>query len=89
MGKFNSFEEIVSWQKARELNLEFYLISNSNVSFSKDFGLRDQMRRRAYQFRQILQKVLNAKQQKNLLDFYTLQKPLLVNFVHNYIWQLI
>ncbi len=45
MGKFNSFEEIVSWQKARELNLEFYLISNSNVSFSKDFGLRDQMRR--------------------------------------------
>lgn len=45
MAKFNSFEEIVSWQKARELNFDIYLITNINESFKKDFGLRDQIRR--------------------------------------------
>lgn len=45
MNKFNSFEEIISWQKARELNIEIYAITNNSISFSKDFGLRDQIRR--------------------------------------------
>lgn len=38
MAKFNSFEEIISWQKARELNKEIYYLTNNNNSFSKDFG---------------------------------------------------
>jgi four helix bundle protein len=45
MAKFNSFEEIIAWQKSRELNIDFYSITNLSISFSKDFGLRDQMRR--------------------------------------------
>ena len=45
MAKFNSFEEILSWQKARALNIDIYKITNSNNLFSKDFGLRDQIRR--------------------------------------------
>jgi len=45
MGKFSSFEEILSWQKARNLNTEIYKITNSNTSFNKDFGLKDQIRR--------------------------------------------
>ncbi len=45
MAKFNSFEEIISWQKARALNKTIYNITNNNPSFSKDFGLRDQIRR--------------------------------------------
>ncbi|WP_299014771.1 four helix bundle protein [uncultured Polaribacter sp.] len=45
MAKFNSFEEIISWQKARELNVEIYKVTNSNDLFAKDFGLRDQIRR--------------------------------------------
>ena len=45
MAKFNSFEEILSWQKARELNVNIYKITNSSLLFSKDFGLRDQIRR--------------------------------------------
>ncbi len=45
MAKFRSFEEIISWQKARELNKDIYNITNKNNSFSKDFGLRDQIRR--------------------------------------------
>ena len=45
MAKFNSFEEIISWQKARVLNFEIYSITNKNESFKRDFGLRDQIRR--------------------------------------------
>lgn len=45
MAKFSSFEEIISWQKARELNFEIYKITNSNDLFNKDFGLREQIRR--------------------------------------------
>jgi len=44
MGKFNSFEEIIVWQKAREINSELYLITGQGT-FSKDYGLRDQIRR--------------------------------------------
>lgn len=44
MAKFNSFEEITSWQKARELNSEIYTITNIN-EFSKDSGLKNQIRR--------------------------------------------
>ena len=45
MAKLNSFEEIIAWQKARELNADIYRITNDNNLFFKDFGLRDQMRR--------------------------------------------
>jgi len=44
MAKINSFEDIQAWQKARELNKEIYKVSNSGI-FSKDYGLRDQIRR--------------------------------------------
>jgi len=45
MSKINSFEEIVSWQKSRELNIYIYSLTNKNETFKKDFGLRDQIRR--------------------------------------------
>ena len=43
MAKFSSFEEILSWQKARELNVIIYKVTNSNDLFNKDFGLKDQI----------------------------------------------
>jgi four helix bundle protein len=44
MAKIKRFEDLTSWQKARELN---HLIYNAtkNGTFAKDFGLRDQIRR--------------------------------------------
>ena len=39
MAKFNSFEEILSWQKARELNLKIYKLTNTN-SFYHDNVLK-------------------------------------------------
>jgi four helix bundle protein len=43
-GRFSSFEEINSWQRARILNKKIYLITE-NDSFKKDFDLARQIRR--------------------------------------------
>lgn len=44
MGKIEKFEDLIAWQKARELTKLIYSITNQGL-FSKDFGLRDQIRR--------------------------------------------
>ena len=44
MGKFNSFEEINSWQKSRIFNKRIYQITE-NINFKKDFDLVRQIRR--------------------------------------------
>ena len=44
MGKFNSFEETLSWQKSREFNKRIYLITASE-NFKKDFDFLRQIRR--------------------------------------------
>lgn len=45
MKSFKKFEQINSWQKARELNKKTYELTNKNELFKKDFGLRDQLRK--------------------------------------------
>ena len=44
MGKFNSFEEINSWQRARVFNKWIYLITE-NTNFKKDYDFTRQIRR--------------------------------------------
>lgn len=44
MAKIERFEDIQAWQKSRELNKDIYKIT-MNPSFSKDFSLKDQIRR--------------------------------------------
>lgn len=44
MAKIEKFEDIIAWQKALELSNLVYEYTNKSA-FSKDFGLRDQIRR--------------------------------------------
>ncbi len=44
MSTFRGFEEIEAWRKARELTKKIYTVSSRGM-FSKDFALRDQVRR--------------------------------------------
>ena len=44
--KVDRFEDLIAWQKARQLAAEIYRIS-AQGDFSRDFGLRDQIRRAA------------------------------------------
>jgi four helix bundle protein len=43
-GKIEKFEDLIAWQKARELTKNIYRVTKTN-EFMKDFGLRDQIRR--------------------------------------------
>lgn len=44
--KIEKFEDLDAWRKARELAKSVYAVTNEG-SFSRDFGLRDQIRRAA------------------------------------------
>ncbi len=44
MSKIERFEDLIAWQKARELTTKIYQITNLG-EFARDFGLRDQIRR--------------------------------------------
>lgn len=44
MAKFSKFEEIQACQKANEVTLQIYRLT-ADGNFSKDFGLKDQIRR--------------------------------------------
>lgn len=44
MATFRQFEDILAWQKARELVARIYQVSLAG-DFSRDFAMRDQMRR--------------------------------------------
>ena len=45
-GRIDKFEDFVAWQKARVLTAEIYRVTEQG-RFSRDFGLRDQVRRAA------------------------------------------
>src|SRR5205814_8940505 len=44
--RIEKFEDFIAWQKARSLTREVYKITNL-PAFSRDFGLKDQIRRAA------------------------------------------
>ncbi|MBU6358451.1 MAG: four helix bundle protein [Chloroflexi bacterium] len=44
MSKVTRFEELIAWQKARQLAKDVYMVSQSG-KFASDFGLRDQIQR--------------------------------------------
>jgi len=44
MNKIERFEDIIAWQKARELTRQVYGFSKAG-EFARDFGLRDQIQR--------------------------------------------
>ena len=46
MGKIRRFEDVIAWQRAREFTREIYEMSSTHP-FSRDFALKDQIRRAA------------------------------------------
>ena len=45
--KVEKFEELIVWQKSRDLVGKIYQLSNDNLKFSKDFDFKSQIRRAA------------------------------------------
>ena len=43
-GRIDKFEDLIAWQKARELSKNIYKVTKLG-ELSRDFGLRDQIRK--------------------------------------------
>ncbi len=57
--KIEKFEDLIAWQKARELTKNIYKVTTQG-DFSKDYGLRDQIRRASVSIMSNTQKVSNG-----------------------------
>jgi hypothetical protein len=84
MGKFNSFEEINSWQKSRLFNKRIYEITE-NVAFKKDFDLIRQIRRASVSISSNIAEGFERNTDKEFI-FYMFQKPRLGRLDHSCIW---
>jgi four helix bundle protein len=67
------FEEIQAWQTARELTRFVYRLSGQGV-FSKDFGLRDQIRRAAVSVMSNIAEGFESQTQAQFIRYLSLSK---------------
>lgn len=68
MGKIETFEDLIAWQKAKRLVLSVYEITNSGA-FAKDLGLRDQCRRASVSVVSNIAEGFERKGNKEFLQF--------------------
>lgn len=71
--KINKFEEIEAWQKSREIVNSIYKISNKS-SFSKEFALRDQIRRAAISIMSNISEGFSRDSTKEFIRFLFIAK---------------
>jgi four helix bundle protein len=68
MSTITRFEEIEAWQAARELTRRIYVITNEGA-FSRDFGLRDQMRRASVSIMSNIAEGFESRTQAMFVEF--------------------
>lgn len=73
MAKIERFEDLISWQKARELNRLVYGASR-NGTFAKDFGLRDQIRSASISIMSNIAEGFERGGDKEFLQFLSIAK---------------
>ena len=73
MGMDKGFEQMVCWKKARELNKEIYFVTGK-TRFSKDFALRDQIRRASISVSSNIAEGFGRKTDKEFIYFLNVAK---------------
>lgn len=73
MAKITRFEDIESWRKSRELTKSIYRITLKQ-RFSRDFGLRDQIRRAAVSILSNIAEGFERDGDKEFIQFLSLAK---------------
>lgn len=70
MGKF---KDLIVWQKSKDLCILIYKITNSDL-FSKDFGLKDQIRRAAISIVSNIAEGDESGSNKNCVRYFNISK---------------
>ena len=68
MGTINKFEDVIAWQKAKELVNAIYALTKS-AQFAKDFALKDQIRRAAISVMTNIAEGFGRKTDKDFANF--------------------
>ena len=68
MAGFRKFEDIVAWQKARDINREIYR-ETTNGEFYKDFDLRSQIRRASISIMAYIAEGFGRRTDKDFANF--------------------
>ncbi len=66
MARIERFEELIAWQKARELTREVYA-TTAKGAFARDYGLVDQMRRAAVS---VMSNIAEGSERSSAADFH-------------------
>ncbi|WP_448268192.1 four helix bundle protein [Nostoc sp. DSM 114159] len=77
--KIETFEDLKVWQKGIDLVKQIYLITKKG-ELSKDFGLRDQLRRASVSIPTNIAEGFERYSRKEYLNFLNIAKGLLVKF---------
>jgi len=73
MSKIQKFEDVLAWQKARELTREIYTHARAGL-FAKDFGLRDQIQRAAVSIMGNVAEGFDRGGDKEFIQFLSISK---------------
>jgi four helix bundle protein len=73
MSKIEKFEDVVAWQKARELTKEIYGQTKIGA-FAKDFGLKVQIQRASVSIKSNVAEGFDRGGDKELLQFLSMSK---------------
>lgn len=73
MSKIQKFEDILAWQKARELTKGIYVHARSGP-FAKDFGLRDQIQRASVSIMGNVAEGFDRGDDKEFIQFLSISK---------------
>ncbi len=68
--KINRFEDIIAWQKAKELTIEVY----KNFQSNRDFGFRDQIQRASVSIMNNIAEGFERKGNKEFRNFLFISK---------------
>jgi len=73
MASIEKFEDLKVWQKARDINLQLYKLTN-NGAFAKDFALKDQVRRASISILSNIAQGFERNGRKEFVQFLSIAK---------------
>ncbi len=68
-GKMEKFEDVLAWEKARNLTVAIYRITNKNSDFVRDFDLKSQIRKSSISIMSNIAEGFGRKSDKAFLNF--------------------